>query len=89
MPKPRSRIINLFQTLKNKIWFPSRQQPPASHVHVVELHSSHAISQRTENLREKYFELVMEMESDLESENPPSRDIRRFSQVFMCDELVL
>ena len=83
MPKPRSRIINLFQTLKNKIWFPSRQQPPASHVHVV------AISQRTENLREKYFELVMEMESDLESENAPSRDIRRFSQVFMCDESVL
>ena len=56
-------------------------------VHVVELHRSDAISQKIENLWDKYFQLVKEMESDLESANPSSKDIKRFSQVYMCNEV--
>ena len=91
---------NLVQKLKKKIWFPARKQPHVSHVpvhetqqtsmdevHVLKLHSSDAISQKIENLRDKYFEMVKEMESDLESANPSSKDIKRFSQVYMCNEV--
>ena len=101
--KPRSRINLVQKLKKKIWFPAARQQPCAparapmheaqqtiastDKVHVVELHSSDAISQWIENLRERYFKLVKEMESDLESANPPSRDIRRFSQVFMCDEV--
>ena len=99
MPKPRSRI-NLVQKLKKKIWFPPRPQLPLARVsvheptrqtstdkvHVLNLHSSDALPQQIENLTDKYFELVRKIESDLESANPSSRDIKRFAQVYMCDE---
>ena len=96
--KPRSRL-NLVQKLKKKIWFPAaRQQPPAASrtpaheaqqtsTDKVQLHSSDAISQRIENLSDKYYKLVKQIESDLQSANPSSRDIRRFSQFYMCDEV--
>ena len=99
MPKPRSRM-NLVQKMKKKIWFPPRLQLPLARVpaheptqqtstdkvHVLNLHSSDALPQQIENLTDKYFELVRKIESDLESANPSSRDIKRFAQVYMCDE---
>ena len=99
MPKPRSRM-NLVQKMKKKIWFPPRPQLPLARVpaheptqqtstdkvHVLNLHSSDALPQQIENLTDKYFELVRKIESDLESANPSSRDIKRFAQVYMCDE---
>ena len=97
--KPRSRL-NLVQKLKKKIWFPAARPQPSrtpaheaqqistDKVHVVELHRSDAISQRIENLWDKYFQLVKEIESGLKSANPSSSDIRVFSQVYMNDVTV-
>ena len=96
--KPRSKL-NLVQKLKKKIGFPAAwpqpsrtpaheaQQISTDKVHVVELHRSDTISQWIENLWDKYFQLVKEIESGLKSANPSSSDIRVFSQVYMCDEV--
>ena len=61
-------------------------QPTSLNV-LLEVDRSDPIPVDMEELRDLYYELVTETEKDLENANPSSRDIKRFSQVHMTDEV--
>ena len=83
---------SLANELRNKYVSPLQQpsadamtQPTSSNI--LEVDRSDAIARKIEELRDLYYELVTETEKDLESANPSPRDIRRFSQVYMTEEV--
>ena len=88
--------MSLASKLRNQYMSPSRQpaanvclaetQATSSNV-LLEVDSSDPIAQKIEELRDLYYELVTETESDLESTNPLSKKIKRFSQVHMTKEV--
>ena len=61
-------------------------QPTSSNI-LLEVDRSDPIPVDMEELRDLYYELVTETEKDLENANLSSRDIKRFSQVHMTDEV--
>ena len=88
--------MSLASKLRNQYMSPSQQpaanvclaetQATSSNV-LLEVDSSDPIAQKIEELRDLYYELVTETESDLESANPSSKKIKRFSQVHMTKEV--
>ena len=61
-------------------------QPTSSNV-LLEVHRSDPIVEKMENLRDMYYKLVTETESDLEKANLTSKVIKRFSQIHVGDEV--
>ena len=47
----------------------------------------HAVAREIDNLRDKYFKLVKKTESAVESANPSSRDLKRFSNFYMTNKV--
>ena len=88
--------MSLANKLRNQYMLPSQQpatnvclaetQATSSNV-LLEVDSSDPIAQKIEELRDLYYDLVTETESDLESANPLSKKIKRFSQVHMTKEV--
>ena len=87
---------SLANKLRNK--YMSSQQPaadvclaeiqPTSSTVLLEVHRSDPIARKIEELRDLYYELGTETEKDLESAaNVSSKDIKRFSQHHMTEEV--
>ena len=87
--------MSLANKLRSKYMSPSQQptadvclaetQPTSSNV--LEVHRSDAIVEKIEKLRVMYFKLVTKTESDLEKANLSSKVIKRFSQIYVGDEV--
>ena len=90
---------SLANKLRNKYMYMSPSQQPATDVCLaetqptsstvlLEVHRSDPIARKIEELRDLYYELGTETEKDLESAaNVSSKDIKRFSQHHMTEEV--
>ena len=86
--------MSLANKLRNKYMSPSQQpdscqaetQPTSCNV-LLEVHRSDPIARKIEELGDLYYKLGISTEKDLESANPSSRDIKRFSQHYMTNEV--
>ena len=87
--------MSLASKLRNKYMSPLQQPDsvcvaetqPTSSIVLLEVHRSDPIVEKIEKLRDMYYELVTETESDLEKANLTSKVIKRFSQIHLGDEV--